>query len=453
MQLRNAALRARLGPPALAMALVVIGLLAMPVPGHAAPEPVAAESAGWHGRAIENPLPRPRLERATWPKGWSAGPVRRGTGYVKPGGSDRVRDVQRRLRQLGYRPGPVDGLFGPRTRAATLWFQFKHGLATTGRVNRPTLSVLQARSNHEPLRTKRPKPSSDAGDAVAPLSAPTPVPIALPNDEADPLVLALLVLVLALGLGLIAGLLGPELRRTLTPAPRQPAARAIEPPRPAPLPAAPRRPRTPVRTAPPVLGYAVVEEDGEKADTTTAALALRCAHRGWSLIEVIHDGKQPGRRLGERPGLVYALKEIRSGKAAGLVVARLREFTARLADLETLLRWLGEANGFLGAADHELDTSTRAGKATARAIIELGSWERRRISQRTREDLASGRFTPRNGHNAADLSRQIAVMHERGISLRAITDALNLAELGSPPGRARWDTADVKAATEERHRM
>ena len=43
-------------------------------------------------------------------------------------------------------------------------------------------------------------------------------------------------------------------------------------------------------------------------------------------------------------------------------------------------------------------------------------------------------------------------MHERGISLRAITDALNLAELGSPPGRARWDTADVKAATEERHR-
>ena len=452
MQLRNAALRARLGPPVLAMALVVIGLLAMPVPSHATSEPVAAESAGWHGRAIENPLPRPRLERATWPKGWSAGPIRRGTGYAKPGGSDRVREVQRRLRQLGYRPGPVDGLFGPRTRAATLWFQFKHGLATTGAVNRSTLSVLQARSNHEPIRTTRSTPSSPDSDAVAPLSAPTPVPLAVPNDATDPVVLTLLVLVLALGLGLIAGLLGPELRRTRKPGTPQPAARAIEPPRPAPVPAAPRRPRTTTRQASPVLGYAVVEPDGEEADTTTAALALRCAHQGWSLVEVVHDGKQPPRRLGERPGLVYSLKQIRSGKAAGLVVARLRDFTARIADLETLLRWLGEANGFLGAADHELDTSTRAGKATARAVIELGGWERQRIAQRTREDLASGRFTPRNGHNGADLSRQIAVMHERGISLRAIADALNLAELGSPPGRARWDTADVKAATEERHR-
>ena len=206
------------------------------------------------------------------------------------------------------------------------------------------------------------------------------------------------------------------------------------------------------RQAPPVLGYAAVESEGEAADSATAAIALRCARRGWSLVEVIHDGKQPGRRLTERPGLAYAIKEIRSGTASGLVVARLRDFTARIADLETLLRWLGEANGFLGAADHELDTSTRSGKATARAVIDLGEWERRRISQRTREDLASGRFTPRNGLPRADLSRQIAAMHERGISLRAITDALNLAEIGSPPGPSGWQTADVKAATEERHR-
>ena len=65
---------------------------------------------------------------------------------------------------------------------------------------------------------------------------------------------------------------------------------------------------------------------------------------------------------------MYALREIRSGTANGLVVARLRDFTTRIADLATLLRWLGEADAFLGAADHELDTSTRAGKATAKAV-------------------------------------------------------------------------------------
>src|SRR5829696_465282 len=41
-----------------------------------------------------------------------------GTGYTQPQGSTRVRALQRRMRALGLRPGPVDGLFGPRTTAA-----------------------------------------------------------------------------------------------------------------------------------------------------------------------------------------------------------------------------------------------------------------------------------------------------------------------------------------------
>ena len=164
---------------------------------------------------------------------------------------------------------------------------------------------------------------------------------------------------------------------------------------------------------------------------------------------MIHDGKQPGNRLAERPGLGYALRQIRSGAATGLVVARMRDFTVRIADLATLLRWLGEADAFLGAADHELDTSTRAGKATARAVIDLGGWERRLISERTRQDLAYGRFTPRNRHPREELNRQIATMHERGISMRAIADALNLADIATPAGRRQWQTTDVRAATEE----
>ena len=123
MQTTYAARRAWPGP--LAMALVLLGLLAMPVPAHAARSQarheVAMAAAGWHGRAIQTPRPRPHIARADWPKGWSARSVGLGSGYSRPGGSDRVREVQRRLTRLGYRPGPVDGLFGPRTRAATRW--------------------------------------------------------------------------------------------------------------------------------------------------------------------------------------------------------------------------------------------------------------------------------------------------------------------------------------------
>ena len=66
-----------------------------------------------------------------------------------------------------------------------------------------------------------------------------------------------------------------------------------------------------------MLGYARVDlaPNGHEADSATATLALRCAREGWSLIEVIHDGKQPGQRLAERPGLGYALRQIRSGVA------------------------------------------------------------------------------------------------------------------------------------------
>jgi DNA invertase Pin-like site-specific DNA recombinase len=430
MQSTYAAPLARLGPPA--MALVLLGLMAMPAPARAR-DAVAAPSAGWHGRAIKDPRPLPRLARASWPQGWSAGPVGLGTGYHRPGGSRRVREVQRRLVQLGYRPGPVDGLFGPRTRAATRWFQFKHGLPVDGRVSRSTLVVLRARSEHEPLPASKRPARNPVEKATTPLPTLQPGEAAT-DDSSVTWLLAGLLILLALGLGVLTGILAPKL------------ATGGAPPQPA-----PRRRPGPADTAPRVLGYAVVDE-GEDADTATAALALRCAHRGWSLAEVVHDRGEPSRALSERPGLAYALDTIRARAAAGLVVARLRDFTGRTVDLATLLKWLDEADAFLGAADHELDTSTRAGRRTAGAIVELGRWERRRIGGTDRDDRARGRFTPADRATRTDLAREIAALHERGLSFRAIADALNLVGIAGPPRHDRWESADVQAAVEERAR-
>jgi DNA invertase Pin-like site-specific DNA recombinase len=339
----------------------------------------------------------------------------------------------------------VDGLFGPRTRAATRWFQFKHGFEPTGRVNRSTLTVLRARSAHQPLN---PEPSEPPPAAEPPAATTTPAPpapaLAPPEDTNTSLLLvALLLLLLALGLGVIVGLRGPELRRRKTE-PDEPApVRALEPP-----PATPIRPPRPASRTPQVLGYMAADPETEQADTATAAIALRCAHRGWSLMEVINDERTPGRRLAERPGLVYAVRNLRSGPASGLVVARLGDVMPRVGDLATLLQWLADADAFLGAVDHELDTSTRAGQATARAVLELGAWERQRLSRSSREDLANGRFTGGNGVTRAELGPQIAAMLDRGISMRAVADALNLVRIPGPPGHSRWHTTDVRAAAE-----
>src|SRR5918998_5614860 len=70
----------------------------------------------------------------------------RGSGYGQPGGSPRVRALQRKLRAAGHRPGPVDGLYGPLTEAAVERLQRDSGLAVDGIVGPQTRRVLNAKA-------------------------------------------------------------------------------------------------------------------------------------------------------------------------------------------------------------------------------------------------------------------------------------------------------------------
>jgi peptidoglycan hydrolase-like protein with peptidoglycan-binding domain len=68
--------------------------------------------------------------------------LRRGAGFAQPDGSPRVRSLQVRLRKRGLRPGPVDGLFGPRTEAAVERLQRHNGVPASGVVTTRTASFL-----------------------------------------------------------------------------------------------------------------------------------------------------------------------------------------------------------------------------------------------------------------------------------------------------------------------
>jgi peptidoglycan hydrolase-like protein with peptidoglycan-binding domain len=72
----------------------------------------------------------------------SIGVVRFGAGYAGQDGSRRVHWIQRRLRQLGYAPGPVDGRFGPLTEHAVVRFQATHRVASDGEVGPVTYTRL-----------------------------------------------------------------------------------------------------------------------------------------------------------------------------------------------------------------------------------------------------------------------------------------------------------------------
>jgi peptidoglycan hydrolase-like protein with peptidoglycan-binding domain len=54
----------------------------------------------------------------------------------------QVRAAQEALKEKGFDPGPVDGVMGPKTRAAVREFQRKEGIAETGRLDLTTSSRL-----------------------------------------------------------------------------------------------------------------------------------------------------------------------------------------------------------------------------------------------------------------------------------------------------------------------
>jgi hypothetical protein len=77
--------------------------------------------------------PFPTLARTTAP-------------YAEPGvalNAAAIREAQTALKRLGFDPGGVDGVVGPRTRAATRAFQQANGMNASGALSGETLERLR----------------------------------------------------------------------------------------------------------------------------------------------------------------------------------------------------------------------------------------------------------------------------------------------------------------------
>ena len=99
-------------------------------------------------------------------------------------GSDAVRAVQKRLKELGYYKGSADGDFGPATEEAVKAFQRANGLTVDGKVGQKTLAKMNAKtaiSAKEANATATPKTTAKPTAKVT----NTPRPTATPNLEKD----------------------------------------------------------------------------------------------------------------------------------------------------------------------------------------------------------------------------------------------------------------------------
>ena len=76
-------------------------------------------------------------------RGQGAGPAMVPAPSRRLTGGARVRGIQRRLKALGWDPGPLDGAMGPRTRQAIRDYQQRFGLTAAGRPTGKLLDHLE----------------------------------------------------------------------------------------------------------------------------------------------------------------------------------------------------------------------------------------------------------------------------------------------------------------------
>jgi peptidoglycan hydrolase-like protein with peptidoglycan-binding domain len=246
-----------------------------------------------------------------------------GAGYERPHGLPAVRHVQRRLRARGYPPGPIDGLFGPRTQAAVQLFQTRHGLPATGVVNRRTFDRLGFHRQRPPVGVRG---ALDVGLPAAPPGDAPPAD-APPGDHGRgfPLV-GTLVALLAVALVLTTRL----------------------------------RKRRRASEGPLAVGYA--------ADTDPRDIEQACSERGWTLGRLVSEEGRD-RSSSRRAALAHALAHVSAADAGRLVVGRLDHLAGSPAELATVLDWCAEQDVGVVALDVGLDTTTADGNLAARCLV------------------------------------------------------------------------------------
>jgi peptidoglycan hydrolase-like protein with peptidoglycan-binding domain len=463
---------------ALQRRLRALGLRPGPVDGLYGPRTAAAverlqRDSGLTVDGIVGPQTR-RVLKAEAP------PLVPGAGYGQPGGSRQVREVQRKLRALGQRPGPVDGMYGPRTRAAVERFQRAADRPATGVL---TSAVALALARTDPGQAGAAAPTDRAGQDSSRAGEPTqrtgglteiktrpPQADAEATDDGKPTSL-LPWAAAALGLLILGGAIATWLRRrrSSSEATGVPAVRTTPKPRPSngQAPAAPeagrRSPEAPAapdagRRSPEdiALGYLSVRgpegKNEQEIREQMAAIEAACRNHGLQLTEVVRDSAEAD---AERPGIQHALDRLAAGEASCMVVAELGRLSHSAPEVGTIVESLRRRETRLVTATEGLDTSTRSGAEAADKLVSLSATTDRPPSPRAGNgkqrrparpaERASHRAPP-DEYDVPALKERIQSMRESGMTLQAIADRLNSEKVPTIRGGVKWRPSSVQAA-------
>jgi DNA invertase Pin-like site-specific DNA recombinase len=199
-----------------------------------------------------------------------------------------------------------------------------------------------------------------------------------------------------------------------------------------------------------VIGYVRVSTEeqglsGAGLQAQRAAIIAECERRGWELIEIAEDVGS-GKTL-KRPGIRAALDTLAAGDASALVVAKLDRLSRSMVDFAGLMATAQKQSWALVALDVQVDTTSPSGEAMAHMLATFAQFERRLISERTKQALAQKRASGVRLGAPPEIDASVAtrIRDERaaGSTLREIAERLN--HDGIPTARGgRWQASTLQ---------
>ncbi|WP_019744560.1 recombinase family protein [Rhodococcus erythropolis] len=180
-------------------------------------------------------------------------------------------------------------------------------------------------------------------------------------------------------------------------------------------------------------------------DAQEAAIKAEAERRGWD-IELFRDEGKSGKHVNE--GLREALELLASGQGDGLVVAKMDRLVRSSQHASEILATAERQGWNLSILDMGIDLATPAGNAMAQMLAVFAEFERRMISQRTKDALAQKKASgvaigrPRLAKPA--VVRRIVMERNAGLSFARIARTLTTEGVLSPAGRSTWQESTVR---------
>lgn len=190
-------------------------------------------------------------------------------------------------------------------------------------------------------------------------------------------------------------------------------------------------------------------DSGLGLDSQDAKCSTYAERIGAEVVEVVRE-VQSGRTLTKRPELMRALSTLRAGEADALIVAKLDRLSRSARDLCDLLEQSEREGWSLILLDLGIDTTTPAGRVQAQVIGAFAEYERRIISQRTRDAMAQAKARGvhcgvRSTLPSEVVQRIVAERLVEGRTWQGIADGLNADGVATGRGGSCWRDSSVRA--------